>query len=78
MVLALCISHCIRAPERQTHMLSEYVSVLAADSPPTSFFHASWHSRITSTAYFFDLASPEKAKTFCCVSHRTRARLPNA
>jgi hypothetical protein len=41
-----------------------YESVLAGASPVTSFLHASWHSCTISMAYFFDLASPEKAKTF--------------
>jgi len=41
-----------------------YASVLAADSPIMSFRQASWHSWMISTAYFFDLASPLKAKTF--------------
>lgn len=46
------------------HMERLYESVLAGASPVTSFLHASWHSCTISMAYFFDLASPEKAKTF--------------
>jgi len=42
-----------------------WASALEAPSALTSFFHASWHSWMISTAYFLDLASPEKAKTFC-------------
>lgn len=30
-----------------------------------SFLQASWHSWTISMANFLDLASPEKAKTFC-------------
>ena len=47
-----------------THMDKSYEAVLAATSPPTSFFHDSLVSWMISTAYFFDFASPEKAKTF--------------
>jgi hypothetical protein len=46
-------------------MDSSYLSVLCGSSPETSFLQASCVSWMISTAYFFDLASPEKAKTFC-------------
>lgn len=38
----------------------------------TSFLQASWHSWMISTAYFWFLASPEKAKTFCAISNSVR------
>jgi hypothetical protein len=49
-------------------MLTLWVSALEVESPTASFLHASWHSWMISTAYFLDLASPEKAKTFCYIS----------